>query len=835
MPRIVIDDNAIVVKDGTPVIDAAAQLGIIIPRFCYHPALGAVGACRVCAVKFVDGPVKGVDMSCMTAAQEGMVVSTTDREAVEFRRYIIEWLMMNHPHDCPVCDEGGHCLLQDMTVAGGHGIRRYQGKKRTYHDQDIGPLIQHEMNRCIHCWRCRRFYQEFAGYRDLGALQIANRTYFGRFKSGNLNSPFSGNLIDICPTGVFTDKPARFKGRRWDWQRSPSLCIHCSLGCNTVVSARYREVIRLEARYSQTINGYFMCDRGRFGFSYTNHPERPWHALIDSNPVPLESAISAAATKLSLIQAAAGPQAISSHGSARSSLETQAVLKQICALLAWNRPTYFTDSMIQRTVTIAASRVDVQTAATLRDVEQADFILAIGVDPENEAPMLALAMRQAFRNGAVVTVIDPRPVSLPLKFEHLAADADGINCCLSALIKETVPRSAAAGLGAEAITFYDNLLSLAPLEARLKNSIAETARRLKLSRRPVVLCGTAAGRSETPAFAADLVLLLRAMKQQAGLFCVLPGANSFAASLLASDDRSFADTLACIESGAVKALLLVESDPLRDFADRQRLERALGMLDLLLVLDYLPSAAAGRAHIFFPTATLFETGGGFVNQGGIVQFVLPVHSPGIPLAQINSGDHPPRRFRSDAPGGDIKPAWQILRTLAEALSPGQEKLLSSYPWEAITQATPAFSGLLKLEDTAGEVPLIHAQPGCSSFRPYAIEASKKLNAGKQFELFMVDWTFGTEELSSLSASLKQVEKKPCMLMHPDDGKSLGIKDSDRITLQLDGGTVEADVRFAGNMASGVIILPRHRSLSWQKIRKFPALVTADRIVAMKTS
>ena len=179
-----------------------------------------------------------------------MVVSTTDEEAVDFRRQVIEWLMMNHPHDCPVCDEGGHCLLQDVTVAGGQGIDAIPERSGPTTISTWAPFIQHEMNRCIHCYRCRRFYQEFAGYRDFGALQIASRMYFGRFSDGPLESPFSGNIIDLCPTGVLTDKPSRYKGRRWDFERSPSLCIHCSLGCRVVASARYREVVRMEAGFS---------------------------------------------------------------------------------------------------------------------------------------------------------------------------------------------------------------------------------------------------------------------------------------------------------------------------------------------------------------------------------------------------------------------------------------------------------------------------------------------------------------------------------------------------------------------------------------------------------
>ena len=181
MPKLIIDSREIEVPQGTNVLEAAERLGIMVPRFCYHPALGSVGACRMCAVKFLEGRVKGVEMSCMVAAEDGMVVSTTHPDAMDYRKYVIEWLMLDHPLDCPVCDEGGHCLLQDETVSGGHGIRRFLGPKRTYQDQDLGLFVQHEMNRCIQCWRCRRFYQEYAGYRDLGALQIGRRTYFGRF------------------------------------------------------------------------------------------------------------------------------------------------------------------------------------------------------------------------------------------------------------------------------------------------------------------------------------------------------------------------------------------------------------------------------------------------------------------------------------------------------------------------------------------------------------------------------------------------------------------------------------------------------------------------------
>ncbi len=298
MPKLTIDNRSIDVPPGTKVIDAAEQLGIMIPRFCYHPALGSVGACRVCAVKVLEGRAKGIKMSCMLDAEDGMVVSTTDAEAVDFRRYVIEWLMLNHPHDCPVCDEGGHCLLQDMTVSGGHGLRRYQGPKRTHSDQDLGPLVQHEMNRCIQCYRCVRYYREYTGYEDLGVMGIGNRVYYGRFQEGTLESPFAGNLIDVCPTGVYTDKPSRFKGRRWDFERTPGLCIHCSLGCAITVDARYREVVRHEARFNPAVNGHFICDRGRYGYSYASAADRPWQAAVHGQPIDGPTALQTAGERL---------------------------------------------------------------------------------------------------------------------------------------------------------------------------------------------------------------------------------------------------------------------------------------------------------------------------------------------------------------------------------------------------------------------------------------------------------------------------------------------------------------------------------------------------------
>ena len=802
MPKIVIDDRGIEVPSGTKVIEAAERLGIMIPRFCYHPALGSVGACRVCAVKFVAGPFKGVQMSCMIEARDGMVVSTTDEEAVDFRRHVIEWLMLHHPHDCPVCDEGGHCLLQEETVSGGHGIRRYLGKKRTYNDQYLGPLVQHEMNRCIQCYRCARFYQEFAGYRDLGALGIGNRTYFGRHQDGVLESPFSGNLVDICPTGVYTDKPARFKGRRWDFERTPSLCIHCSLGCYTTASARYRELTRVETRFSEAVNGYFICDRGRFGFPYVNVPDRPRRAAVAGKEVSLADAVRAAAEQLGRLSA----DAVACIGSPRSSLETLALLRALAAMQGWRGPVCFTDGAECRKVRDSLSGLAPDLVVSLREIEQADFILGLGVDPLNEAPMLALAMRQASRRGARIAVLDPRPVELPFPFDHRPLHPDEIEGYAGSLVKQAIDRSAPG----------DELPG-------------ELAGRLRESQSPVVVCGTDVVRITTPAFAADCARMLRAAKERTGLFFVLPGANACGAALVSPDSASLEALVDALEGGSVRALVVAESDLFSRFPDERRLEQALDKLDLLVVADYVATKTAARASIFVPSQTVYEAGGCFVNQEGRLQRALPVYRGGTPILETGGGDHPPRIFRGDIPGGEPRPAWELLAGLAGALS-GRELSWKDL-WQQVADQVPALSQLPPLDEMpeAGLRLKVSASSESPRSSPGATHGAPVGPSDENLELVLVEWTFGTEELSSLSPHLQQVGKSPCLLMQPDDASRLGLKDSDRVSLQVEDDTIEVRLAVRANMAKGMVFLPRHRSLQWRKTKRSPARLGVDSI------
>lgn len=830
MPKLIIDDREIQVSAGTKVITAAEQAGIVIPRFCYHPALGSVGACRMCAVKFLDGPVRGLQMSCMVEAQDDMVVSTGDSEAVEFRRQVIEWLMLNHPHDCPVCDEGGHCLLQDQTVAGGHGIRRYLGKKRTYRDQYLGELVQHEMNRCIHCYRCRRFYQEIAGCRDFGAMQIGDRTYFGRFRDGPLESGFAGNLIDLCPTGVFTDKPSRFKGRRWDFQRAPSVCLHCSLGCATTPSARYREVVRVEGRCSELVNGHFICDRGRYGFGYANHPERPREMLIGRHNVPYNDAILTVADRLNAIRHRGKPEAVGCLTSVRASLETMVQLKRLARVQEWREPNCFLDAFDQVKATAAVGRLTADLAISMQEVGKADVILVVGTDPLNEAPMLALAIRQAVRAGARVVVVEPRPVSLPFDFAHWPASPRELTTILHAVTRGAVPQAAVQPLGAEAVAFLESLPAEVPGGKLAADRLRVVAAWLLSSRRPVIVCGTNIVYRSTISAAADLAVLLRAAKHDAGLFYVLSGANAFGAALVAADSTPFPQLLTAIEQSQVKALLLVESDPLSNYPDQDRVWAALKKLELLVVLDYLPNRALELAHVVLPTQSVFETLASFINQEGRLQVTAAVHQGGVPLEQWTGGQHPPLDFSRQGPGTGARAAWQILAELEATLAPYHRVASLRELWSQISlELNVTLDGGTDLGIPDGQR-VAFKDFGVRPFAPVPPDAATEPEADDLgLTLFRVDWFYGTEELSAFSSIAQMVETAPHVLMHPADAGQRGLSPGEQVVLRFDGERLlRVPLQISDRMAPGVVILPRHRLLPWQQGGEGAVRVSVER-------
>ncbi len=768
MPDLTIDGRPVSVPEGTSVLEAAEKLGIMIPRFCWHKALGAVGACRMCAVMFLGDKSPGLAMSCMTPAADGMVVETFHPEAVAFRRHVIEWLMANHPHDCPVCDEGGHCLLQDETISGNHAIRRYPGRKRTYQDQDLGPFIQHEMNRCIHCYRCSRFYQEYAGYLDYGPMQIANRVYFGRFAPGRLESPFSGNIADICPTGTLTDKTARYKGRRWNMERAPSVCPHCSLGCNTVAAARHREMVRVEARENPAVNGFFLCDRGRFSHGFDGSPDRPRTARLDDHPAALDAALEAAAERLLQIALRHGPAAIAAVSSTRATLETQASLAHLCRAMGWLGPVHFPTAAASRDARAALAALAPNRARSLAAIESADMAVCLGVAPLYDAPMLALALRQAARKGAGVVLADPRPGTLPLPFTRLPASPRNLPAILEIL---TAAPDAAPGLAQKRL----------PLAPQLWPGLEAANKALAAAKRPVL------------AFAPSLAEVLP-RDERIGLFPVLDGPNAAGAALLETGDpQSLEDVRDGVAAGRIKALVAAEADL---YLLAPALAEILAQVELLVVLDHLPTPTVAAATIFAPSQTLFEAGGALVNNECRLQLAAPAHVCGEPVSRDGRGSHPPRAYDRPLPGTDPRPAWEILARLAANL----DHPFPDAPLALARELSPSLAGLDAAAVPAQGLRLPPPPPVAIQDKPFAAQSG--------LAVVFTDALFGTEELGRYAPLAQSLAEPAAVWLHPDEARAMNLGEGHTAVIESGNRLVPVAVRLDASMARGVAAVPR---------------------------
>ena len=404
MAVIHIDGTTVEVDSADNLLQACLSLGIDVPYFCYHPALGSVGSCRQCAVKQyqskedMEAGRGRLVMSCMVAPGDDMYISVTDDEAKAFRKSMVELLMVNHPHDCPTCEEGGHCHLQDMTYMSGHSRRRYRFTKRTHHNQELGPFIAHEMNRCIACYRCVRFYKDYAGGEDLGVYGSNERVYFGRDKDGQFESEFSGKLTEVCPTGVFTDKTHSERyNRKWDMQYAPSICHGCSAGCNISPGERYGELRRIENRYNGEVNRYFLCDRGRFGYGYVNREDRPTQALELINDKHVKINIDYALDET--IKRIKDKKVIG-IGSPRASLETNFALKNMVGFDNFSTGlNHQQQALVNKCIEVLSTEGIYNPGMT--DIESHDAVLVLGEDITQTSSRVALSIRQAAKNEAI--------------------------------------------------------------------------------------------------------------------------------------------------------------------------------------------------------------------------------------------------------------------------------------------------------------------------------------------------------------------------------------------------------------------------------------------------
>ena len=626
MATIHVDGKSYEVDGSENLLQACLSLGIDIPYFCWHPSLGSVGSCRQCAVTQYANPedTRGrLVMSCMTPAADNTYISIEDKEAVDFRESVIEFLMTNHPHDCPVCEEGGHCHLQDMTVMTGHDRRRYRFTKRTHYNQELGSFIAHEMNRCIACYRCVRYYNDYAGGTDLGVYGNASRVYFGRPESGALESEFSGNLTEICPTGVFTDKTHSERyNRKWDMQYAPSVCQGCSSGCNISPGERYGELRRVENRFNGEVNQYFLCDKGRFGTGYVNRADRPRQPQFRSGTTVTTATVDEA---LDQTIAKLKGKKVLGIGSPRASLESNFALRELVG-----QENYSTgmNQKEQSLVELAAAIMQTEGIynPSMREIESYDAVLILGEDLTQTAPRMALSVRQAAKNKAKEMAAERRTqewLAEPVK--RIAQDAKSPIYILAATqtrladvatgeVVASPNDIARLGFAVAQAVAGETITGLDDSASAFAQTIADT---LKAAKKPLIISGTSLQDAAIMEAAAQVAQNLGA---HAGLSLTVPEVNSMGLALLGglSLEQAFAQDY--------DAVIVVENDLYRRLP-ATRIDAALAKAAEVIVLDHSDTATVAQASIVLSAASFAEGDGTVVSQEGRAQRYYQVYDP----------------------------------------------------------------------------------------------------------------------------------------------------------------------------------------------------------------
>ncbi|QOI10977.1 NADH-quinone oxidoreductase subunit NuoG [Blochmannia endosymbiont of Colobopsis nipponica] len=637
MAIIIIDGKNYEVYASTNLLAACLSLGFDLPYFCWHPALGSIGACRQCVIKqYQDNDVNSerLIMACMTPVSHGIRISLIDDEVQKFRQNIIELLMINHPHDCPVCEEGGNCHLQDMTVMVGKSFRRYRFNKRTYRNQYLGPFISHEMNRCISCYRCVRYYRDYADGDDLGVYGAHDNIYFGRVQDGALDSEFSGNLVEICPTGVFTDKThSHHYARKWDTQFSPSICQQCSVGCNIVIGERYGELCRVENRYNGDVNGYFLCDRGRFGCDYINLKNRLKRPIQKQGVnriflTSIEESIQAAVNLLN------NSRKIIGIGSSRASVESNFALRELVGQKNFYTDMCSNEHKMLKLILDILGNSGLYTPS-LREIEDYDAILILGEDITQTAARIALSIRQAVKNKAkkiaathkilewqVSAIKNFRyNIKYPLFITNIdSTKLDDIAACT---YYDSVNEQVRFGF-AIAHALDSSAPKVNNLDFIYQEKFNMVVQGLLKSSKPLIISGTSSGSESLIAASANIAKALKKLNKSVGITYVVSDANSIGLAML--EGNSLDDAFDTIRYGLTDCVILLENNLCRRYST-VLVDSILDQIKTFIVLDHQYYHFQDKADLVLPSLTFAESDGTLISQEGRAQRFFKCYKP----------------------------------------------------------------------------------------------------------------------------------------------------------------------------------------------------------------
>ncbi len=632
MIEIELDGKKVEVAEGSTVMHAAEKVGTYIPHFCYHKKLSIAASCRMCLVDIEKAP-KPMP-ACATSVTPGMVVRTRSDKAVKAQQSVMEFLLINHPLDCPICDQGGECQLQDLAVGYGGTQSRYEEEKRVVLPKDVGPMISmQEMSRCIHSTRCVRFGQEMAGVMELGMSHRGEHAEIETFVGQTVDSELSGNMIDLCPVGAITSKPFRYSARTWELSRRKSVSPHDSTGANLIVQVKNNQVLRVVPFENDAVNECWIADRDRFSYEALNSDERLTAPMLKQGgewkTVDWQTALEYVANGLTQVKTEHGAASIGLLASPHSTVEELHLAAALVKALGSSN----IDSRL-RNAEFAAPEGVRYLGTSIASLSELQRVLVIGSNLRKDHPLFAQRIRQAARRGCAVSALQEQDPDWAMPVAHkLLADATVwvqalADVAVAIALQKGVQAPAAGSASAAAQAIAQSLLS---------------------GERKAVLLGNAAAHH---AKASSLLALANWIGEQTGASVgyLTEAANTVGAQLVGATPDVGGLNAAQMLGGGLKAVILLNNEPEFDSAAGAQAKTALAQADMVVSLNPF-KANMEFADVLLPIAPFAETSGSFVNAEGCVQ---SFHAVVKPL-------------------GETRPAWKVLRVLANLLDvPGFE-------------------------------------------------------------------------------------------------------------------------------------------------------------------
>ncbi|MGV0958727.1 MAG: NADH-quinone oxidoreductase subunit NuoG [Limnohabitans sp.] len=631
MVEIELDGQKVEVAEGSMVMHAAEKAGTYIPHFCYHKKLSIAASCRMCLVDVEKAP-KPMP-ACATPVTQGMIVRTRSDKAVTAQKSVMEFLLINHPLDCPICDQGGECQLQDLAVGYGGSKSRYEEEKRVVFHKEVGPLISmEEMSRCIHCTRCVRFGQEVAGQMELGMSNRGEHAEIETFLGKTIDSELSGNMIDICPVGALTSKPFRYNARTWELSRRKSIAAHDSSGANLIVQVKNNQVMRVVPLENEEINECWIADRDRFSYEALNGAERLTQPMLKQGgewkEVDWQTALEYVANGLKNIQRDHGANSIGALVSPQSTVEELYLAGALVRGLGSDNIDYRL-----RNAEFGAAEGVRTLGTSIASLSTLQRVLVVGSNLRKDHPLFALRVRHAVRHGAQLNVITSQAA-----FSH--ADAWAMPVAQAVLADASGWAQALADVAA-AIAAEKGVS--APAAGNVTVQAQAIAKSLLGGERKAVLLGNAAAHH---ANASSLLALANWIGAQTGATVgyLTESANTVGAQWVGAQPQTGGKNAGQMLAGGLKAALLLNTEPEFDSAAGSAAAQALAQAEMVVTLSPFKANMA-FSDVLLPIAPFTETSGSFVNAEGRLQ---SFHAVVKPLAET-------------------RPAWKVLRVLANLL------------------------------------------------------------------------------------------------------------------------------------------------------------------------